>query len=48
MRIHTGPGYRLYFVQRGDVLLLFLAGGDKGSQQKDIARALKLAGKCAP
>ena len=48
MRIHTGPGYRLYFVQRGDVLLVFLAGGDKGSQQQDIARALKLAGKCAP
>ena len=43
MRIHTGPGYRLYFVQRDDVLIVFLAGGDKGSQQKDIARALKLA-----
>ena len=43
MRIHTGPGYRLYFVQRGDVLLVFLAGGNKHTQQRDIARALVLA-----
>ena len=43
MRIHVGPGYRLYFVQRGDVLLVFLAGGNKHTQQKDIARALVLA-----
>lgn len=43
MRIHYGPGYRVYFVQRGLEVVILLAGGDKSSQSKDIARALELA-----
>lgn len=43
LRIHYGPGYRVYFVQRGDVLIVLLCGGDKGSQARDIARAKALA-----
>jgi putative addiction module killer protein len=41
-RIDYGPGYRLYFVQRGTTLLILLYGGDKHSQQQDIARAKAL------
>jgi len=43
MRIHYGPGYRVYFTQRGLEVVILLAGGDKSSQTKDIARALELA-----
>ena len=43
MRIHYGPGYRVYFVQRGFEVVILLAGGDKSSQAKDIKRALDLA-----
>ncbi len=43
MRIDYGPGYRVYFVQRGRTLIILLAGGDKRTQQRDIAMALKLA-----
>lgn len=43
MRIDHGPGYRLYFVQRGDVLVVLLSGGTKGSQKRDIARAWEMA-----
>ena len=43
MRIHFGPGYRVYFSQRGLALVILLAGGDKSSQPKDIKAALKLA-----
>lgn len=43
LRIHCGPGYRVYFVQRGDVLIVLLCGGDKSSQSRDIARAKALA-----
>lgn len=43
MRIHCGPGYRLYFVRRGFEVLILLAGGDKGTQVKDVKTALKLA-----
>jgi putative addiction module killer protein len=43
MRIHYGPGYRLYFSQRGRLLILLLVGGDKSSQSRDIKRAKALA-----
>jgi putative addiction module killer protein len=43
LRIDYGPGYRVYFLQRGSVLVVLLAGGDKRSQRRDIATALKLA-----
>jgi putative addiction module killer protein len=43
LRIHYGPGYRVYFVQRGAVLVVLLCGGDKKTQQKDIEIAKQLA-----
>ena len=43
LRIDYGPGYRVYFVQRGQKLIVLLAGGDKRTQAKDIARAKELA-----
>lgn len=43
MRIHHGPGYRVYFVQRGLEIVVLLAGGDKSTQAKDIKTALNLA-----
>jgi len=43
LRIHYGPGYRVYFVQRGSLMIILLCGGHKSSQAKDIASALKLA-----
>ena len=43
MRIDFGPGYRIYFTQRGLEIVLLLAGGNKSTQQKDIKTALELA-----
>lgn len=43
MREHFGPGWRIYYVQRGTVLIVMLGGGDKSTQVADIARAVKLA-----
>ncbi len=43
LRIHYGPGYRVYFVQRGTVLIVLLCGGDKKTQLKDIEIAKQLA-----
>jgi putative addiction module killer protein len=43
LRIHFGPGYRVYFQKRGNVLVVLLCGGDKGSQARDIDTAKKLA-----
>jgi putative addiction module killer protein len=43
LRIHYGPGYRVYYVHRGSVVLMLLCGGDKSSQSRDISKAKKLA-----
>jgi putative addiction module killer protein len=43
LRIDYGPGYRVYFVPRGDTVVVLLAGGDKASQDRDIPVALALA-----
>jgi putative addiction module killer protein len=43
LRVNYGPGYRVYFVQRGQALVVLLAGGDKHTQHRDIERALELA-----
>ena len=42
LRVHVGPGYRVYFVQRGRVLLLLLCGGDKATQARDLAKARQI------
>lgn len=42
-RVHVGPGYRLYFVRRQQVVIILLCGGDKSSQARDIARAKEMA-----
>jgi len=43
LRIHWGPGYRVYYAMRGATLVILLAGGDKGSQSADIATAVRIA-----
>ena len=43
MRIHFGPGYRVYFTQRGSVVYLLLTGGDKSTQKRDIKKAIAMA-----
>jgi putative addiction module killer protein len=43
LRIHHGPGYRLYYVRRAETLILLLCGGDKSSQDSDIRTAIQLA-----
>ena len=43
LRVDHGPGYRVYFVRRGDTLVILLCGGDKGSQSRDISRAKAIA-----
>ena len=45
MRIHYGPGYRLYFLREGRNVIVLLCGGDKDSQSRDIERARRLAGE---
>jgi putative addiction module killer protein len=43
LRIHYGPGYRIYFHRRGDTIIVLLCGGDKSTQGKDIKTAKRLA-----
>ena len=43
MRIHYGPGYRLYYIRRGNRVIVLLCGGDKSTQSRDIRRAKRLA-----
>lgn len=43
LRIDYGPGYRVYFCERGDIVVILLCGGDKASQDRDIRRAKVLA-----
>ncbi|WP_029082906.1 type II toxin-antitoxin system RelE/ParE family toxin [Bradyrhizobium sp. th.b2] len=43
MRIHHGAGYRIYYIQRGEELIVLLCGGDKDTQDADIAEAKKIA-----
>ncbi len=43
MREHFGPGWRMYYIQRGEVVIVMLGGGDKTTQQADIRRAIALA-----
>lgn len=43
MRVDVGPGYRLYYTRRGEVVIVLLVGGDKSSQARDIERAQRMA-----
>ncbi len=43
MRVDYGPGYRVYFMQQGVILIIILCGGDKRTQQQDITKAKQLA-----
>ncbi|WP_213941014.1 type II toxin-antitoxin system RelE/ParE family toxin [Pseudomonas sp. dw_612] len=43
MRVHYGPGYRMYFTRRGEVVYFLLIGGDKSTQKRDIKRAVQMA-----
>ena len=43
MRIHYGPGYRLYSIRRGSEIIVLICGGDKSSQRRDIERAKRLS-----
>jgi len=43
LEIDVGPGYRVYYIQRGEVLIILLCGGDKSTQARDIQRAKLIA-----
>ena len=43
LRVDVGPGYRIYYTQRGNLLVILLVGGDRDSQQRDIEKAKQLA-----
>ena len=43
MRVHFGPGYRVYFARKGATVYVLLTGGDKGTQRRDIERAKEMA-----
>ena len=42
MRVHVGPGYRLYYARKGEIIYIMLCGGNKSTQAKDIDRAIKI------
>ena len=46
MRINYGPGYRVYYIQRGPIVVVMLCGGDKRTQAADIRRAIEIAEQC--
>lgn len=48
LRIHVGPGYRVYLTRERESICTLLCGGDKSTQQKDISRAIKLARNLEP
>ena len=43
LKIDFGPGYRVYYTERGEEIIILLAGGDKSTQQQDIRTAVTLA-----
>ncbi len=45
LRIDYGPGYRVYLAQKDETVIILLCGGDKTTQQRDIAKAIKMAGR---
>ena len=47
LRVNVGPGYRVYYTQRGNLLIVLLCGGDKSTQEGDISRARILAAQLA-
>jgi putative addiction module killer protein len=47
MKVDFGPGYRVYFIQRGEILIVLLCGGDKSTQREDIRKAKALAAQLA-
>jgi putative addiction module killer protein len=48
IRIDYGPGYRLYYLQHGPIIVVLLAGGDKSTQDADINRAIEIAKEWKP
>ena len=48
MRVNFGPGYRLYFARRSNILVIMVAGGHKGSQARDIKRAQRIFNQLEP
>ena len=48
MCIHVGPGYRVYYTRRGELVYLLLVGGDKSTQKRDVQRALEMARDLEP
>lgn len=45
LRVHYGPGYRVYYQHHGETIILLLCGGDKGTQKRDIRSAKRIAGE---